>query len=477
MQKSKGERRKVKKLLALVIIGALVLSAIPALAFYPGPGDMPEFCMKIDGEWTEHPDHPLIFEGIHYCTTFEVEVIIMDAKDLYAYSFTVTWTSTAPCIELVDSEVKSIHTDDFVIHTDSGDGYYEQAVTAIAPAEGFTGTAAVANLYFHIYNDAQWPCQIDIIFEIDGEMSDSCGEPPEDWSEQGGYVKLVPVQPTIKMLPPVVIKSVVGETFEVQFEIQDVVKMKSFHFDVTWCAEQITTDAQNVWVKDFLPPPYEHTFIDVWEYEVDDCLIGVLTIVVEMPCEKPSINGTGELFGIRFTTLDPWDGTIPPYYQAEDEEDHPPWYPGICCNWINIDGYIDKGCGCTYHEQHLGDPDGVTVKGPDAFDYDDDPETKFIYDEPCWMGWPGYIIGYYEFRPIPGDLNLDGHVDIEDLSAIAKCYGCDDTMDCWDDPDAPCSIFDLDEDGDIDIYDVIIVAKNFCRTEPDPVNPWPLFDP
>ena len=447
----------MKKLLTLVLIGAFVLAALPnTMAYYPGPGPHPELAMKINGEWTID-FAPLELEGLHYCETIEVEIIAMSFEDLYAYEFTVSWDPA--WLTLVDSEVKHIHTADFVITEEAGANYYTQAVTAVNPAEGFTGTAAIANLFFHLDNDAQWPTQVDLVLDLhDSVCKDSCTV-NIDHSEQDGFIKLIPVQPVIKMLPPVVYKSVVGETFEVQFEIQNIVKMKSFHFIVTWDPIQLTTDAQNVWIKDFLPPPYETVNIF---FPTD----GVLEISVQMPCEKPPINGTGELFGIRFTTLNPWDDgdpdtvDIPPYDFEPD--DHPIWYPNVCWNYINIAGYIDKDvCGTVF--QYLGDPAGVSVKGPDFEDLDADEDTKFLYDVPCKLG--GFVIGVYEFRPIPGDLDMDGHADIVDLSAIAKVYGELDTD------------FDLDGSGTVDLVDVVIVAKNICRTEPDPDLPWPIFDP
>ena len=440
------------------MISTFIISAIPfATAYFPPPPPppSPEFAMKVEDTWTEY-GYEYIFEGQQYCNTFEVSIIAWEVVDLYAYSFIVSWPTDY--IELVDHEVKHIHTDDFVIKEEANASTYEQAVTAIAPAVGFNGSAAVANLYFHIYNDVQYPGQqnITIVFDV-SLMSDSCTV-PIDHSEQGAWIKLVPIQPTLKMLPPVVYKSVVGETFEVQFEIQNIIKMKSFHFNVTWDPTQLETDAQNVWIKDFLPPPYETASIHVGE--------GSLVIDVWMPCEKPPINGTGELFGIRFTVLDPWAPEIPLY--AFVPNDHPVWFPIPCWNWINIDGYIDKGCE-QVHKQYLGED--ITVKGPNINPnnpptytmFVSDPDEKYIYDIICPAG--GYVIGYFELRPIPGDLNLDGHVDVEDLSAIAKAYG---------DADGP---FDIDLSGTVDIFDVVIVAKNFCRTEPDPENPWPIFDP
>jgi hypothetical protein len=194
-----------------------------------------------------------------------------------------------------------------------------------------------------------------------------------------------------------------------------------------------------------------------------------------MPCTKSPRNGTGELFGIRFTALNPWDDLdpdtvdIPPYFYNDTMHT---WYPDVCWNYINIAGYIDKVSELGgYEEQDLGDPDGVTVKGPDiAFDllgvpilggFDANVTTKFVYDEPCPLG--GFIVGYYEFRPITGDLDLDGHCDVIDLSAIAAVYGDADTD------------FDLDGSGFVDLTDVVIVAKNICRTAPDPLFPWPIF--
>jgi hypothetical protein len=465
VQKKKGERRKMKKLVALMMIGAFILAVLPTtMAYYPTPPmETPEFAKSINGEWSVFDD-PVVLEGLQYCETVEVTVWALWFEDLYAYDFTLTWTDngtlTGDYLTLVEAEVKHIHSADFVIASEINNtlDFYHQAVTAIAPAEGWgdgESMIEIANLYFHVDNDAQWPDSVIITFCFGPdndltEASDSCTT-PIDHEAQRAYLALVPCQPTISMIPPIIYKSVEGETFEVQFQIECAVKMKSFHFYVTWDPEQLTTDAQNVWIKDFLPPPYEYTTVVVGE--------GELEIAVQMPCEKPLRNGTGELFGIRFTALNPWPDAVPEYVSVED--DHPIWFPLPCWNYINIAGWIDKDAdGLTW--QYLGEPNGVTVMGPDPFDLDDDEDTKFIYDYTCEQ--EGYIVGYYEFRAIPGDLNLDGHVDVEDLSAIAKAYGDTD-------------YFDLNGDGIVDIYDIVIVAKNYCRTEPDPLNPWPIFDP
>jgi hypothetical protein len=278
----------------------------------------------------------------------------------------------------------------------------------------------------------------------------------------------------------------VNETFELQFKIHDIVRMKSLHFTVNWDSKQLSTDAHNVLLKDFLPPPYESVSITFGEVDTNDYAV----MDVQIPCEKPSINGTGELFSIRFKVLNPWDDgnpntvDIPPYHWAwaDMQHTHKEWYPDTCWNYINMAGYIDKlELDGSIFDQHLGTD--INVIGPDinplnppTYDFDNDSTTTTVANQPCGTLVGGYIKGYYEFRPVPGDLNLDGHADVIDLTAIAKYYGRflgDGKTPAW----AGTKGFDLDGNNIIDIFDMIIVSKNICRLEPDKIHPFPLPDP
>jgi hypothetical protein len=72
-----------------------------------------------------------------------------------------------------------------------------------------------------------------------------------------------------------------------------------------------------------------------------------------------------------------------------------------------------------------------------------------------------YISNLYTFVPIPGDLNRDGVVDIVDVLIIASFYGKSGI---------PAKYYSLDHaisgDWDVDIFDIVIVTKNFGRSRP-----------
>jgi hypothetical protein len=506
-----------KKLFALVLIGSMILMVLP-MAIVPSKAVIPEpeFAIQINGQFTG-PAQPLVLKGIQYCNTFEVDVIAWQVVDLYAYEFKLNWP--AGYFSLVSHEVVHIHTNDYVLKekVDPNGLYYQQAVTAISPATGVTGTFVVAKLIFHIDTDACWPNQVDLAFYFTiAKMSDSSTNDMNP-SDQGGNLKLLPLQPDLKFDPPITVESVLGTTFTVQIEISDVVKMKSFHFVIWWDDHQITTDAQNVFIKDFLPPPYETANILLLDSNQNGVNDGVQVDVI-IPCEKSPRNGTGGLMGIRFTTRDPWGTTelvddpasypilisanqldpdylerpaVPPYnFYIDPSLDHGIWYPSICENFIYISGYIDVVCP-TPKNQVLYD----MVNGVKVWSWQRDILAKKGLPK-VWTDPPAY----YQFRAVPGDFSLDGHADIEDLAAIAKVYGKSYLLprDGWpfycNYPPGPADLtewyysaadgmyhyfpdFDLNGDGVVDVFDVVIVAKNFCRTTPDPLLPVPLPDP
>jgi hypothetical protein len=84
-----------------------------------------------------------------------------------------------------------------------------------------------------------------------------------------------------------------------------------------------------------------------------------------------------------------------------------------------------------------------------------------------------YANAHYCFLPIPGDLDGSGHTGVEDLMIESAFYGLPGygmpgscVVPAGQPPNARPVYYDLNKDGYIDIYDLVIIAKNFCRDTP-----------
>jgi len=80
-------------------------------------------------------------------------------------------------------------------------------------------------------------------------------------------------------------------------------------------------------------------------------------------------------------------------------------------------------------------------------------------------GFTTVDIGANEFTllcDLPGDVNCDCAVDIEDIMLVASRWGCECGNECYD------PRYDLDEDCHIDIADIMLVAAHWGDTCPPP---------
>ncbi len=381
-----------------------------------------EFAVKIQDTWT-WLGNEYGFAPPAYCQTFKAEVWITNVSDMYEYEFWLTFDPSL--IQLTEYEIKHIHTEDSIILTevDNTAGVYKQAVTAKTHAEPYNGSAPVANLWFHIIKDPCYPYNYTSMLKLENTTMNEPNERPIDHTQKHGYLKIFSTQPEISIEHEGQIemtKWIVNETFTVDIILTDIVRMKGFHLELGWC-NCLETNHQSVEVTYFLPPPYE-----LYKISVNDT---ALTVQIETAAEKPAINGTGTILRITFKAKNPWN-RVPPYTLVGNE-----YFPENCtCKIRIVSGWINVYCPEYRRMDFYDSRYGVAVKNSFS----------------------------YAFTPIPGDLNLDGEVDVIDLAAISQWIGYDEEDPEW----TECYDYDLNSDGRIDLFDVVIVSANFGRQHP-----------
>jgi hypothetical protein len=437
---------KAKYVLLAILLATLLAS--PAFGFWhppPPPEEVPPhptFAVLINGEWAPLSNrYEFIEPEDNFCDDVTVEVFLYNVTDLYGYEFSLTWSTTY--FELKNWVVESVWPSQFVVKptaTYAGSCPYEQVVAAMAPSTGVTGDIKLATLTFHIINDVCWlQGNITGAFVVTGKASDSCSVPIQLCDSINGNWKFVPVKPKIYMDPADEINWIVGDKYTLTIWAENVVKLKDVEFLIKWHGRYDaswgiwspilkTTDKDIVINEDVFPAANRSAFqLTVnspacGNYTSDP--VGSVYLKIVMDCTYPLINGTFWIMKMTFTKCDPWFCGRQPGYTRTGEH-------GWICENASTPIYFDWGC--------------FSVKCPgDA--------CMWFYDTVTVEN------AKFTFLPIPGDLDGNGHVDIADLTIIAGKYGSANAFDLAE--------YNLDGADGIDIFDVVIVAKNFCRTSP-----------
>jgi hypothetical protein len=361
--------------------------------------------------------------------------------------------------------------------------WYHLAITGLDKAPPLVEIKApVVDLTFHLDVEPLWPDVWALPFALEdtkmSKLDPLTGAPtPVDHFPEDGGVKVISQQPELWLSTEkawdededgdtdffYVVRWINATTFLVEVNVLNVGGMYSFHLDISYNATLMDTDLQNIHIKDFLPPPY--SLLNVTVYVPCDpwADLAHIYIDVERPCEKPPVCGEGKIVNITFKVKCPTisDGGCPPK----------PVYilPATVVDYITIQGaMIDskiKVCG-TYYTRTYG---YGTISGVQKLDIGppQDPIVDALYPTPP----PGkyhtdYDFVEYWFMPRKADLDQSGHVDIADLTAIAKQFGKSGNQ--WADAFAKLA---SPLTGAVDLYDVVYVAKYFCKPYV-PIDPY-----
>jgi len=337
------------------------------------------------------------------CTEFNVTIVIERVTDLYGFEFKLTWNSSLLNLVKIHVKVDQIWTNYFIAHNETWHGpdctdWYWLAASATAPMKtGFDGTAILVELTFHIEYDPCYPdaCSTPIHF-VDVKLSDSYADPIPIWVQDGLY-QIRSSKPKLEIKPA---STTINkyQDFPVEIWLRNATKVYSYAFEV--CYNTTILDVANVVIhQEFLPGPYLIKSLQINEID------GSVHVELQEADNAPPANGDGLLVTITFRVTE-------------------------VAIW-------KKGQNNTLHSLIEFKSWKLDVKCP---------EPRIL---------EGDLVGIenaeYWFIPVPGDVNSDGVVNVVDLRMVAMKWGST----------APeiLKLVDLNCDSNVDIYDLVLVAK------------------
>jgi len=372
-------------------------------------------------------------------TTFPIDVRLYNDPvytntDVYAFDFNLTW-SAAP-ITLTSVVVNSPWAtgEYLLIDNSTYDSNYHLAMTAMPPGEGLTIALNISlvTLTFHIDQDFVWPLTVTIPFTLTNNGMSGDGTQviqllPE---VDNGLVILQSVQPDIHLQSPdmlfdnstklyYVTERASGVTHTIEVHLSNATDVFGFYVDLKWSSTYKNSTIQKITIDPNFPPPYEY---------IDTAVTpGEAKITLVRPCEKIPVCGVDvTAFSIVLTVLPADAGKIP----------------------TPVNTTISIASAFVLSK----DANGI------VWEYDYLHTGPFTADPYMTVSNYGYGLEYScdlinFWNPKRPDINLDGVVNIGDLSALAKQYG---NAVPWGALSAT-----VGDPTTVDIFDFVYIAKNF----------------
>jgi hypothetical protein len=361
-----------------------------------------------------------------YCTPFDVDVIFANfnaerhvggkAMDLYGVEFTITWNSSLIELTGYTTYLDNIWpTGSFIQAEEINNtaGTFLFAAHAINTYEGFEGTRIMLKLHFHVIYEPCYPLHPSTTirmnpYKLANHLDERIYPEHTDWCTYSIHA----LKPKLALEPCVDRFEYINDqnrVFTVDVMGYNFVKIKDYSVKVTW--DKTYLKCLNVIVsEEYFQPPYLTK-----AYSINNNG-GYLTVDLEIDHEQgsPKVNGTALLFTIVFEIV--------------LDQNYPAWWAP------NHEAYKIDIAFDTAYTQLSGqcEPWGTDNE---IFTY---PGRLTLVDADPW------------YTPHIGDLNYDGHIDLDDLMLIRMDYHGVTYDISWGQGST----------GIVDIFDAVLVALN-----------------
>jgi len=359
--------------------------------------------------------------------------------DVFAVDFALTWSSAAAYIKLV-SVAAHLPTGWFLVNETQTADSYKLAMTATDPAQAIwkVNNVSLATLTFHIEDEPCYPNSFFTIFDLTNVGMSGDGDVPVALTPEvdDGSYWIGSREPDIHLDSPdakldnktkllYVTENAVSTVHTIKVMLSNITHAFGFFVRVEWSYLYKKTDVQKVRVgPDWILANYAYENLVVGSGYLEFVLKRPIPPVKPLICAK-----LDEAFEFDLTVISPDYGHLPTPVNTT----------------ISI-----KYASLLVWETEYG--------GAVEYNYGwNGPVTEFQYEFPNMYNWPDYL--YYScdminiWKPKPADITLDGHVNIDDLKALANKYHVTHP---WGDLANPVGTA-----GVVDIFDLVFVAKNF----------------
>jgi hypothetical protein len=425
------------KILTLALTMLLALAVVPAFSFTPpGPGN-PPFVLYITPE-TKTFTGPCV-ESTH----FDAQVCVYEVRNLYAWELAVYWDTrylelTGHTI-LVPPGWGTSYTVLFDnLENDTTWQRLHWAVTYVGayPAGlGYNGSCPLATLNFHIIYEPQW----NNVGTIETKIQFSTEFPPKFATGCTGVITpdeihistlhLVPTKPNMEVLFSntfdLTKKAAQGyfkkQVITAYVWVSNATKLYDIAVKVTWNSLLLDIDLQQITIN-------EEGFPMPWTMLTQNLAPGVFNFRIARPGYdtqthkwiKEPIKGNFWILKLEFKVK---------CYPAGDH------VPSNCSTLIDLPRDYNALFMCE---------NGYQYYTSDDLDLSN---------------------AMYYWTPIKYDFSQDGHVGIEDITLLMNHYGI-----------APAE-WNLNGLDNVDIYDVVLVAKKYCNQTPPVLAKDPPYVP